>query len=64
MHVVLSSSGSVGGPGGGLENFKVPLVAAPALLVRVPVKNFAFGRNNPLKISPKISLVAWFRGRA
>ena len=35
--------------------------AAPGELV---VENFAVGQNNLLKISPKISPVAWFRGQA
>jgi len=45
--------------GGGPEKFKVPIVAARAAQSDGVVKNFADGRNKP-----KISLVAWFRGRA
>jgi len=40
------------------------LVAARAASGEFVVENFAVGQNNPLKILPKISLVAWFRGQA
>jgi hypothetical protein len=49
--------------GGRSKKIKLHMVAARAAVVRGLVKNFAFGRSNPLKISPKIPLLRGSRTR-